>query len=621
MVNSQPFFNYITSILYFAFSTSKVMRLLKQISFLSVLIYCQFTFGQDISLDAEIQQIKKLIEYNQLEKAEKKADSLYQFFVKLDREEVLDKLLDVRLQQGIIFDSQFEHKKALRIFLEVAQKAEANKLYHKLCFSYVKIALQQEKVDNFYLAFDYIKAARKIAEDYEFTDLYSKIYIRYSFLHRYIADLNGNYVSLGPNQRLLDKGFKGSLDSAIYYAKKSLEFATIYPNESDLKDGNITLGTLYSSTRKNNLPLSKSYFFKVLDYYKKVNNTENIGLLYNNIAKNALDSGDIKGALKYNDSAYMYYKDTSLYLKYNIPKSRATIFEELGKVDSVNYYLKIAYADEIKKYERYEVADTKELEEQFQNDKKEVTINSKNNLLIFVLIIVLLIAGASVMLILKNKKINTQNKTINKQLAELVTTLEQKQVLLSELQHRVKNNLQHVISILEIQKESIDYNNIDEVIRSNQNRIHSMALLHKKLNISESVNDINLKRYITELAELVKESYDTYKKTIQLNISCAVETITIENALPTGLIIVELVSNSIKHAFNDRSVGIITINISKDESKQKTQLYYADNGNGFNINNTSEKGLGLEIILGLIDQLNGEIESKGNAGFELSIWF
>ncbi|WP_160110603.1 sensor histidine kinase [Aequorivita lipolytica] len=597
------------------------MRMFKQISVVLLIIYCQVSIGQNIAVDKEIQKIDTLIEYNQYDKARKKADSLYQVLVKINRGEVLEQRLEVRLQQGIIFDNQFEHKKALEIFLEVAQKAETNNLYRILCISYIKIALQQEKTDNFYLAYDYIKAARKIADKYKFTDLYSKIYIRYSFLHRYIGDVEDTNVNQGLNQRLLDKGFIGSIDSAVYYADKSIEYATMFNNVSDLKDGYLTLGSLYGKNRKNNVSLSTEYFLKALRYDKKLNNTENIGALYRNIAVNYLISGDFNTALKYNDSSYMSYDNVNLFYKYIIPQNRADIFEAMGKTDSAYHYLKIAYVDVVEKYNLEEVGETKKLEEQFQNDKKEAIIKNKNQLLIFILILVIVIAGASVLLILKNRKINTQNKTINKQLEELVTTLDQKQVLLSELQHRVKNNLQHVISILEIQKESIDFNNIDEVIRSNQNRIHSMALLHKKLNISESVNDIDLKRYVTELSELVKESYDTYNKKIQLNISCEVENITIENALPTGLIIVELLSNSIKHAFKDRAVGIITIAITKDESTQKTQLYYADNGNGFDFNTTSKKGLGLEIIVGLIDQLNGEIDSKNNAGFEITISF
>jgi two-component sensor histidine kinase len=225
----------------------------------------------------------------------------------------------------------------------------------------------------------------------------------------------------------------------------------------------------------------------------------------------------------------------------------------------------------------------------------------------------------TVLLVRKNREISRKNKIINKQLAELSKTLEQKQMLLSELQHRVKNNLQHVISILEIQKESVDFNNIEELIRGNQNRIHSMALLHKKLNVADNVNDVDLKRYITELSELVKDSYDNHKKTVNLNIKCDVETMSIEKALSVGLIVVELVSNSMKHAFKKRNIGIIEVEITKSGAAHR--LYYADNGDGYDFNKTSEKGLGQEIVKGLIDQLDGRIETKSSNGFELTVYF
>lgn len=144
-------------------------------------------------------------------------------------------------------------------------------------------------------------------------------------------------------------------------------------------------------------------------------------------------------------------------------------------------------------------------DKQYQNEKKEALIQSKNKQVMLIASLLGIIFIASILLFTQYQKINHLNKIINTQLAELSKTLEQKQFLLSELQHRVKNNLQHVISILEIQKESIDFNNIEELIRGNQNRIHSMALLHKKLNVSDSANEVELKRYITDLAELVKE--------------------------------------------------------------------------------------------------------------------
>lgn len=117
----------------------------------------------------------------------------------------------------------------------------------------------------------------------------------------------------------------------------------------------------------------------------------------------------------------------------------------------------------------------------------------------------------------------------------------------------------------------------------------------------------------------MKDSYDNHKKKISLNIKCDVDTISIEKALPLGLILTELVSNSMKHAFKKQNIGIITIEITKNEAGNI--IYYADNGIGFDFNKTNEKGLGQEIIKGLIDQLDGTVGFQNDHGFEISISF
>ncbi|GAB1398417.1 hypothetical protein MASR1M65_31970 [Saprospiraceae bacterium] len=197
--------------------------------------------------------------------------------------------------------------------------------------------------------------------------------------------------------------------------------------------------------------------------------------------------------------------------------------------------------------------------------------------------------------------------------------LSQKQVLLAEFQHRVKNNLQHVISILELQKESAQFNNIEELLRSNQNRVHSIALLHKKLDISENVDEVNMEKYFTELAEMVKESYDRPGKTVKLFIECQVGVLPIDLALPLGLILTELVSNSMKYAFVNREIGIIDFKFNSAFSFY--EIWYNDNGEGFDFNQITQKGLGMELIKGLIEQIEGSITTPLTSGFSIKISF
>lgn len=556
-----------------------------------------FTMAQDF--DVQIKKIDSLIQYSQFETAQRKAENLYQKFNNSKgRKKRKAELLELKFRQALILDRQGGSAvQQLQILLEITDDAAAEQLHSLSCRIYLLTALSYEKTDNHTLSEKYLNLAYQKIKKNKLDNLYSTYCIRKSSNHRFMKEL----------------------DSMWYYADRAKESAQKFHNETDLMDSYLLLGIV--SIRTQNYDETLKYDFLMLNQHKKFNDLNGIYGAYGNIATDYLKMKKFSKALLYNDSAYAFYKKLPPSYKYYLPKTRYEIYEAAGNTDSAYHYFKQYHNDLQLVQKEEEKIRTKELEEQYQNDKKEATIKSKNRQMILIGNLLGVIILGSVLLIRKNRQINKQNKIINKQVINLSKTLEQKQVLLSELQHRVKNNLQHVISILEIQKESVDFNNIDELIRGNQNRIHSMALLHKKLNVADHVNDVDLEQYVTELSELVKDSYDNHQKQISLNIKFEVESISIEKALPFGLIITELVSNSMKHAFKKQNIGIIHIEISKGDISGQNHLYYADNGIGFDFNKTSDKGLGQEIIKGLIDQLDGVVQTKNDNGFELSLSF
>ena len=576
------------------------MKLLKTL-FLLLLNLGHFVMAQNFSVDKEIKSIDSLIQYNNFDSAQIKTDRLYQQLNNSkERKKYKAQILELSFRTALILDRQEASPvKSVQILQELIDKAEAEQLHSLSCRIYLLIALAYEKTENgegdFSLTDKYLKKAYNTYKKYKLDEIYSTYCIRKGSYYRY----------------------KKELDSTLYYATKAKEYAKKYSNTTDLMDSYILLGNVFHKT--HNYPEALKNHISLLDYRRKTNDTVSVFISYQNISSIYFKMQDLKKALLYSDSASVLYKNVPINSKYYFGKSRYEIYESLGEIDSAYYYFKLYHHDLQLLQKEEEHTKAKKLEEQYQNDKNEAIIKNKNQQVFFISILLALIVIASVLLLRKNKKINKQNKIINSQLMELSKALEQKQMLLSELQHRVKNNLQHVISILEMQKESVDFNNIDELIRGNQNRIHSMALLHKKLNVSDNVNEIDFKRYIAELSELVKESYDNHKNKISLNVKCEVENISIEKALPIGLIITELVSNSMKHAFKKRNIGIINIEITKNEIGNK--LYYADNGDGYDFNKVNEKGLGQEIIKGLIDQLDGITEIKENNGFELMLYF
>lgn len=566
---------------------------MRPIFILLILISGHFAMAQDFDADKEINKIDRLIFNSKLDLAQ---ESVISLFKKLQvGKKNKEMLLETRFRQAVILDRKEESSvETLQILLEIKDKAEKENLHSLMYRIELMIALAYEKSDQLDLTKIYLDNAQKLYKDHQLEKNYSTYCIRKS-----------SYL------RFTDK-----LDSSYFYAKQANEFAKKHRNETDLKDSYILLGNFAS--KEKNYPEALKYNFLLLDYSKK-NNDYSLAVNYDNISNIYLKMHDYSKALSYSDSVFIYYKYQSLLYKPLLSETRYKIFEALHNTDSAYYYFKRFHYDLALAEKEQDLLKIRELEEKYQNNKKEAAIKIKNQQMILIISFLCVIILGSVILYFKNRKIRKQNKIIGRQLTEITKTLDQKQVILSELQHRVKNNLQHVISILEIQKESVNFNNIDELIRGNQNRIHSMALLHKKLNVSDNVNDVDLKRYVTELSELVKESYENHKKKISLKIQCDLENISIEKALPIGLIITELVSNSMKHAFKKQNIGMITIEIAA--TKTGTHLYYSDNGIGFDFNKTSKKGLGQEIIKGLIDQLDGITNSKNNNGFELTISF
>lgn len=553
--------------------------------------------AQDSIAAIKIKEIDSLILYSQYDTAKIKADSLYQALnVSNNRKKYKTQILETRFRQALIIDKQQgSSTDQLKILLEIKDQAETQNLYDLSCRIYLLMALSYEKTQNLKLTEAYLNAAYKLLREQKLDEIYSTYCIRRSSYCRFVY----------------------KLDSSVYYANEAKIYAEKYNNSLDLADSHLLLGNYYKKNK--NYPESLKYNLLFLQYCLKFKNPTIIAASYNNIASTYLELKQYDKALLYNDSSYAYYDQQTLMYKHSLPQKRSKIYESIGNTDSAFYYFK-QYHNDLQLYLKdNEVLNASKLEEEYQNEKKETIIKNKNLLIIFITSLLAVIIGGSGLLFRNNRKIKHQNQIIHQQVLSLNKTLEQKQVLLSELQHRVKNNLQHVISILEIQKESANFNTIEELIRGSQNRLHSMALLHKKLNITENASFVDLNKYIVELSELVKDSYDNHKKQVNLSVKCEIETISLEKAMPLGLIIVELVSNSMKHAFNQQSSGMINIEITNTNATYK--LSYADNGKGFDFNEPSSKGLGQEIIKGLIDQLGGNIETNSNKGFYLRFYF
>lgn len=204
---------------------------------------------------------------------------------------------------------------------------------------------------------------------------------------------------------------------------------------------------------------------------------------------------------------------------------------------------------------------------------------------------------------------------------QIKNSLQEKEMLIRETYHRVKNNLMVISSLLDLQARYIEDIETQNIFRDSQNRARSMALIHEKLYQTADLKWINFADYIQKLSMELFETYSSQSNNIKIDFDLENHKLDTETSIPLGLIVNELISNSLKHAFPDDRKGIIKIKFYKDS--EKYVLMISDNGIGFpeDLDYKKSSSLGLRIVNSLIDQIMGEITMDITHGTEFTIKF
>ena len=197
---------------------------------------------------------------------------------------------------------------------------------------------------------------------------------------------------------------------------------------------------------------------------------------------------------------------------------------------------------------------------------------------------------------------------------QIKTALEEKEVLLKEIHHRVKNNLQIVSSLLYLQVRKTDNQELQAVLQESRSRILSMSLIHQKLYQSTDLAHIKFSDYARDLTQTLFRTYGVGPAKVGLSIEGNGLTLDIDHAVPCGLIMNEVVSNSLKYAFPQRRRGNVHIELQQDQTKQH-HLILSDNGVGFpeGFDLRSRSSLGMTLIERLTEQLQGRMERQSSA--------
>jgi two-component sensor histidine kinase len=214
------------------------------------------------------------------------------------------------------------------------------------------------------------------------------------------------------------------------------------------------------------------------------------------------------------------------------------------------------------------------------------------------------------------------NTTLQHTNQELKAFSREKEVLLKEVHHRVKNNLQVISSLLSLQVGVVTDPNVLQVFRESQHRVRAMALIHEKLYQSRDLGKVDFGEYVRSLTGYLFRSFGVERATIALTVNVKDVFLEVEKAIPCGLIVNELVSNALKHAFPAGREGEIRIDAQAKGTEHVT-LRVSDNGVGFppavDVRTTTSLGLGL--VNTLTKQLEGTIEQQSSGGTTFQIRF
>ncbi|MBZ4035446.1 sensor histidine kinase [Flavobacterium sp. 17A] len=417
------------------------------------------------------------------------------------------------------------------------------------------------------------------------------------------------------------------LHSNIYVGKSYLQLSMVY----QLKDNNPMIeicarraitaltGTdqiddlaeswvmIWSAKMRTGAPINEklSPIFKAASLFEKTKNNKRIGDCYSQISELYFSQSDFKNALDFLKKALFYYKAANLDETSILPiSSRLHIIYEAEKRNKDIIQLK-----------------NKTL---FQQSKLKNEVFLRNSMITFVVLLLIILALLYKSFIFKkkiNKMLEMQQNEINKKNNALQNLVIEKEWLLREIHHRVKNNLHMVVGLLASQVEFLKNEEAVQAINNSQNRIQSMSLIHQKLYQSESLSLIDMPSYIFELTEYLKDSFEIRNR-IRFVLDIDSFNLPLSHSIPIGLIFNEAVTNAIKYAFPNDAKGIITISLKTAEN-QKYKLIIHDNGVGLppDFDPYNNPSLGVKLMHGLSADIEGKFLITNVNGTKITLEF
>ncbi len=429
-----------------------------------------------------------------------------------------------------------------------------------------------------------------------------------------IAALN---INLGEAYRLIAK-----YDSAEVCFKKCLQVNRELNNDLIFAYAIGNLGMVHAN--KGKLKLAKSELKQAIPILEHLGDPYSVAVYKSELGNILINEGkDKQGEKLLIESLNIAQKEGLKEQISDISKKLAVYYESIGLYKNALMYRKDyeSFKDSIINYEN--VRKIEQLRGEYEMEKKETEINFLNKtnriqkkfnlgLGLGALLFILL----AFFLFRLYKKTRKANFLLEEQKEIIQKREDEKAILLKELNHRVKNNLQMISSLLNLQSNRVKGHPAAESLKAGKYRVEALSLVHQKLYQEDYHTKIALNEYIEELALNLVHCFD---KNVKLNLELENIEVDIDTVIPLGLVVNELITNSLKHAFDNITNPLLTVAVKKKNGQ--VFLTIRDNGKGFTDNesqNTSGS-FGLRLVNSLLKQLNGQLICKNQDGCEWEI--
>ncbi len=427
-------------------------------------------------------------------------------------------------------------------------------------------------------------------------------------------------------------------DSSYYYSKKAFHLSRSINNELTTVQALNNMALYFERQEAGDLDSAIYYMNTGIRLAQKQGFTTDLANFQLNLSKIYNQRENYRKALETASGAAAYYEETGLKRELSIAKGNlADAYEGLGRYKEANEVLRGHYTlrDSLFNIDKSEAIS--ELQIEYETEKKNQQIALQESQLETSAAIIsrqslvrnIAIGGAAVLilvviLIYRNNRLKTQAaQEISEKNVQLGKALSERESLLKEIHHRVKNNLQVIASLLYLQSDKTDDVSVKKLLEEGQGRVRSMALIHQKLYENDDLKHIPFEDYLSELVGEIKKTFGAAAEGVDLHIEAKNIQFDVDTAVPLGLIINELSTNAFKYAYTDKMGGAL-FSVKLEQNEGQYEMTVSDNGTGIPdeaLNATQSSSLGLRLTRMLSDQLEGEYTFDNKEGTSFTLKF